>query len=66
MIDKKNILSEEEINKIKAYPKIELHCHLDGSLPKDLIRTLAKECNIDLPEDETEFDKFITITDDCK
>ena len=43
MFNKTVNLSEEEIYKIKTYPKIELHCHLDGSLPKDLIRTLAQE-----------------------
>ena len=34
---------------IKQLPKVELHCHLDGSLRVDTIIDLAKKNNIDLP-----------------
>ena len=34
---------------IKQLPKVELHCHLDGSLRVDTIIDLAKTNNIDLP-----------------
>ena len=59
-------ISAQELTQIQKYPKIELHCHLDGSLPKTLIKTLAKQANIDLPENEKEFENIITITEDCK
>lgn len=35
---------------IKEMPKIELHCHLDGSLSVDVIRQMAINENIQLPE----------------
>ncbi len=31
-------------------PKIELHCHLEGAAPPDLVRRLAQRNGIDLPE----------------
>ena len=34
--------------------KIELHCHLDGSLSLSTIRHLAELVQIDLPEDDEE------------
>ena len=34
---------------IKQLPKVELHCHLDGSLRVDTIIDLAKKNDIDLP-----------------
>lgn len=34
-----------------ALPKIDLHCHLDGSVRPDTIIDLAKQYNIELPED---------------
>ena len=50
---------------IKQMPKIDLHCHLDGSLPTYTIRRLAKKAGITLPEDAAEFIKEITVPKNC-
>ena len=36
----------------RALPKAELHCHLDGSLPRHTVRRLGKEAGLALPETE--------------
>ena len=47
---------------IKKLPKVELHCHLDGSLRVDTIIDLAKKNNIDLPTvDENRLNKLISL-----
>ena len=50
---------------IKQMPKIDLHCHLDGSLPTSTICRLAEKARISLPEDTAEFIKQITVPDSC-
>lgn len=50
---------------ISQMPKIDLHCHLDGSLPTSTIRRLAKKAGISLPEDSTEFMNQITVSQSC-
>lgn len=39
---------------IQALPKVELHCHLDGSLSLDCIKTLAGNASIKLPDNDAE------------
>jgi len=39
-------------NKIQDMPKIELHCHLDGSIRPETIRKLAQLNNIPCPSDD--------------
>ena len=47
---------------IKQLPKVELHCHLDGSLRIDTIIDLAKKNNIDLPSiDKDKLSKLISL-----
>ncbi|EJO5349473.1 adenosine deaminase [Clostridium botulinum] len=47
-------------------PKIELHCHLDGSLRVDTILDIAKKDNIPLPTyDKKELINYVSIMDDC-
>ena len=47
---------------IKQLPKVELHCHLDGSLRVDTIIDLAKKNNIDLPTiEKNKLSKLISL-----
>lgn len=49
-----------------ALPKIDLHCHLDGSVRPDTIIDLAKQYGIELPEDREAVVKSLTVPEDCK
>lgn len=50
----------------KKLPKIELHCHLDGSLRIDTILDIAKKDNIPLPSyNKKELINYVSIMDDC-
>lgn len=46
-------------------PKIDLHCHLDGSLSAHTIRELAKNADIALPEDLPGLMSQITVPQSC-
>ena len=46
--------------------KIELHCHLDGSLSLSTIRHLAELAQIDLPEDDEELKQHVTAPVTCE
>ncbi len=50
---------------IRAMPKIDLHCHLDGSLPLETIRALAAKANIPVPESDAQLRPLITAPADC-
>ncbi len=48
-------------------PKIELHCHLDGSVRVSTIIDIAKKENIEIPSFKEEIvKKFIEVPKDCK
>ncbi|NFN87805.1 adenosine deaminase [Clostridium sporogenes] len=50
----------------KKLPKIELHCHLDGSLRVDTILDIAKKDGITLPSyNKEDLIKHLSIIDDC-
>lgn len=50
----------------KKLPKIELHCHLDGSVRANTIIDIAKNENITLPSfDENEIKKLVQVPEDC-
>ena len=44
-------------------PKIELHCHLDGSMSIDVTSRLLQEKGIDMPEEELK--GKLEAPDDC-
>lgn len=51
---------------LKALPKIELHCHLDGSVrPKTMYELLLKEGFREF-RDYKEFEEAVMVRDDCK
>ncbi len=51
---------------ITQMPKIDLHCHLDGSLPPATIRVLAERAGIDLPDDPQRLNVMLTAPEDCR
>ena len=51
---------------LRKLPKIELHCHLDGSLRVDSIIDIAKKENIELPSfNIEEVNKLVKVQSDC-
>lgn len=51
---------------IEKLPKIELHCHLDGSIRPETVQQIAKEENIPLPtEDIVELSKLLKVEHTC-
>lgn len=53
------------MNEIRSIPKIDLHCHLDGSLSTETIRDLAKQSEISIPESDTELKKLLIAPENC-
>lgn len=50
---------------IKGLPKIDLHCHLDGSLSRETIKLMAAESGVELPQDNGELDRLLRADDHC-
>lgn len=46
---------------LKQLAKIELHCHLDGSLSLETIRTLAQWADIALPDSDDDLKTLVTV-----
>lgn len=55
------MLTESEL---RALPKVELHCHLDGSISLAAIHQLAAMAQIDLPTDDAALRKLVSVPDD--
>ena len=53
-------------NEAYADKYIDLHLHLDGAVTPGIARELAKIQNIELPDDEKELEKLLTVPDDCE
>lgn len=51
---------------LRDLPKVELHCHLDGSLSLACIRHLAELAKIDLPQSDEELKALVTAPRDCE
>lgn len=51
---------------VKALPKTELHCHLDGSIRTETILDIAEKENIEIPTKELlGFEKYVKILGEC-
>lgn len=44
---------------------IDLHLHLDGAVTVDIARRLAEVQGIELPQDDAELEKMLTVSEDC-
>lgn len=51
---------------LKALPKVELHCHLDGSLSLKAIRQLAEMANVQLPATDEALRDLVSVPDDIE
>lgn len=55
-----------DYSQVKKLPKIELHCHLDGSIRSATLQKIAKEQNIDLPDDLEQLNELLVAPPTCK
>jgi adenosine deaminase len=55
---------EEKI--VKKLPKIELHCHLDGSIRPATLRKIADQQGIDLPKEDPQLHQLMIAPEKCK
>lgn len=44
---------------------IDLHVHLDGAITVDIAKKLATMQNIDIPSDDKELEKLLTVSENC-
>lgn len=51
---------------LEKLPKIELHCHLDGSIPISVLKKLCLLGDIAIPQNDIEFRKLIEAKEDCE
>ena len=54
-----------EESRVRQLPKIELHCHLDGSIRPTTLRTIAEKQNIPLPQDEQALKELVVAPEKC-
>ncbi|MBL4625639.1 MAG: adenosine deaminase [Flavobacteriales bacterium] len=60
-------MSEFSYKFLKSLPKVELHCHLDGSVRVNTILELAKKNNVELPvNNHDDLKSYLEVGDDCK
>lgn len=52
--------------RVKQLPKIELHCHLDGSIRPDTLRKIAQVQGIALPADNEQLKKLLVAPEQTK
>lgn len=52
--------------RVKKLPKIELHCHLDGSIRPETLRKIANQQGISLPADEMQLKNLLVAPESCQ
>lgn len=57
---------EKNKNFYRQLPKIDLHCHLDGSVRAETLYELGKKSGRKLPDDFNEFKKYVSVPPDCR
>lgn len=55
-----------EYTKVKGLPKVELHCHLDGSISPQTFRKIANRQGYPLPEDEAALIEMLQVSKSCQ
>ena len=50
---------------VSVNTKIELHCHLDGSIRPTTLRTIAEKQNIPLPQDEQALKELVVAPENA-
>ncbi len=59
-------MADKIVELLKKLPKVDLHCHLDGSLKPKTILSIAKKQGAKLPaENEDELKKYVQVPPDC-
>lgn len=51
---------------VKKLPKVELHCHLDGSIRPQTLRKIAIKQGISLPADDEQLIELLVAPDSCQ
>lgn len=57
------MLKREIVSKL---PKIELHCHLDGSVSPETLLKISKKHTIGLPQNDEQLRKSVTAPENCQ
>lgn len=55
-----------DYQRVKKLPKVELHCHLDGSIRPDTLRKIAETQGISLPENDEQFLELLIAPEQTK
>ncbi len=51
---------------LKNFPKIDLHCHLDGSMSPEVVAEIAQQQGIAIPQSKSELKQLLTVEPNCK
>ena len=51
---------------LEKLPKVELHCHLDGSIPIPVLKKLCLMGGVAIPQNDMEFRQLIEAKEDCE
>lgn len=66
LLNKKREADSVKREHVKKLPKIELHCHLDGSIRPETLRKIAEPQGIVLPADDVQLKNLLVAPIDCQ